>query len=43
MGYFLWIGGIALLACASAVIQAVLKVSAEMDERVDQMRKARES
>jgi predicted outer membrane lipoprotein len=42
MGYFLWIGGITLLAVASAIIQAVLKVSAEMDERVDQMRKARE-
>jgi len=42
MVYFLWIGSIALLAIASAVIQAVLKVSAEMDERVDQMRKARE-
>lgn len=42
MRYFLWIGGVALLAVASAIIQAVLKVSAEQDERVDQMRKARE-
>lgn len=43
MLYFFGLGGIALVAFAVAVLYAVLKVSAEMDEQVDQRRKQRES
>lgn len=42
MLYLFGLGSIALLALATAAIYAVLRVSAEMDELVDQRRKQRE-
>ena len=43
MIYLLGLGSIVLLAFAAAAVYAVLTVSAEMDELVDQRRKQRES
>ncbi len=42
MLYLFGLGGVVLAAVAVVVIDAVLRVSAEMDERVDQLRKQRE-
>lgn len=42
MFYLFVLGGLSLVAFASAALYAVFTVSSEMDERVDQMRKQRE-
>lgn len=42
MFYIFSVVGIAVFTFATMAVYAVFKVSAEMDERVDQMRKARE-
>ena len=42
MLYLFILVGLALVACASAVLYAVFTVSTEMDERVDQLHKQRE-
>lgn len=41
MGYFIWIGGIALCAFVVAAVYAVLGVSEELDELADARRKQR--